>query len=66
MKASDLAKFALSLPDVEEAPHFDRRSFRVKKKIFLTMKGDDEAMVKVKEPEARQALFDDQPDVFFA
>ena len=23
-------------------------------------------MVKVKEPEARQALFDDQPDVFFA
>jgi len=28
---------ALSLPEAEELPHFERPSFRVKKKIFATM-----------------------------
>lgn len=28
---------ALSLPDVIELPHFDRASFRIKKKIFATL-----------------------------
>ncbi len=31
-----LRKLALSLPESEEAPHFERTSFRVKKKIFAT------------------------------
>ncbi len=30
-------KLALSFDDTEELPHFDRTSFRVKKKIFATM-----------------------------
>lgn len=28
---------ALSLPETQELPHFDRCSFRVKKKIFATL-----------------------------
>ena len=28
---------ALSFPDTEEQPHFEKRSFRVKKKIFATL-----------------------------
>lgn len=30
-------KLALSLPNVSEAPHFERTSFRVGKKIFTTL-----------------------------
>ncbi len=31
-----LRKLALNLPEVTEEPHFEKISFRVKKKIFLT------------------------------
>jgi predicted DNA-binding protein (MmcQ/YjbR family) len=31
-----LRKLALSLPETEEAPHFEKISFRVQKKIFAT------------------------------
>jgi predicted DNA-binding protein (MmcQ/YjbR family) len=31
-----LRKLALSLPETTEAPHFEKTSFRVKKKIFAT------------------------------
>jgi predicted DNA-binding protein (MmcQ/YjbR family) len=30
-------KFALSFPEAEEMPHFEKASFRVKKKIFATL-----------------------------
>lgn len=30
-------RMALSFPEAEEQPHFDRPSFRVKKKIFATL-----------------------------
>ena len=30
-------KLALSLPDTQEAPHFEKTSFRAKKKIFVTL-----------------------------
>jgi len=30
-------KLALALPQTTEAPHFDKRSFRVNKKIFATL-----------------------------
>ncbi|MBK8848512.1 MAG: MmcQ/YjbR family DNA-binding protein [Bacteroidetes bacterium] len=32
----NLRKLALSFPEVTEEPHFDKTSFRVKKKIFAT------------------------------
>ena len=40
MKQIDfLRTFSLSLPEVREEPHFDKTSFRVKKKIFVTYDG---------------------------
>ena len=30
-------KLALSFPETDEHPHFERRAFRVKKKIFATL-----------------------------
>lgn len=37
MKQIDfLRTFSLSLPEVREEPHFEKTSFRVKKKIFVT------------------------------
>ena len=35
--ANEARKIALSFDNTEELPHFDRTSFRVKKKIFATM-----------------------------
>ena len=34
-------KMALSFPETDEHPHFDRRAFRVKKKIFATLSEKD-------------------------
>lgn len=34
---ADVRKLALSFENAEELPHFERTSFRVKKKIFATM-----------------------------
>lgn len=31
-------KFALSLPEATEEPHFEKTSFRVKKKIFVSIR----------------------------
>ena len=35
--ASEVRKFALSFPETDEHPHFDRSAYRVKKKIFSTL-----------------------------
>jgi len=41
-------KLALALPDVEEAPHFDKRSFRWRNKIFATLwMPENRAMLKL-------------------
>ena len=37
MKIEAVRKFALGLPDATEAPHFDKNSFRVHGKIFVTV-----------------------------
>ena len=37
MKIADVRRFALSLPEATEEPHFDYSSFRVKGKIFATV-----------------------------
>ena len=34
-------KLALSLPEVTEEPHFEKISFRIKKKIFATYDAKD-------------------------
>jgi len=41
MTLAQLRRFALSLPDTTEEPHFDRTSFRVRGKIFITAKPEE-------------------------
>ena len=36
MKLADVRRFAMSLPEATEEPHFDYTSFRVRGKIFAT------------------------------
>lgn len=48
MTADDIRALALSLPEAQELPHFDRASFRVRGKIFCTLTPDGErVMVKL-------------------
>jgi hypothetical protein len=58
---------ALALPEAHEAPHFDRISFRVGKKIFVTMTADgSEAMVRVAPRQRLYALLKAHPRAFFS
>jgi hypothetical protein len=41
MTLAQIRRFALSLPGVTEKPHFDRTSFRVNGKIFVTARPSD-------------------------
>jgi len=42
MKIADLRKFALSLPEVRQEPHFQYTSFRIEGKIFATVSEDEQ------------------------
>jgi hypothetical protein len=67
MTPAAFRRFALSLPEAHEEPHFERASFRVGKKIFATMTADGaEAMVRVAAAELRDALLADHGDVLFS
>ena len=37
-------ELALSFPETDEHPHFDRKAFRVKKKIFATLSEKDKTL----------------------
>lgn len=37
-------RFALSFPETDEHPHFERKAFRVKKKIFATLLEKDKTL----------------------
>ncbi|MEO5564104.1 MAG: MmcQ/YjbR family DNA-binding protein [Chitinophagaceae bacterium] len=49
-------KFALSFPETDEHPHFDKKAFRVKKKIFITIT-EKEKRVMVKLSLTDQSVF---------
>jgi len=67
MTAAAFRKLALSLEGAVEAPHFDRSSFRIKKKIFATLTADgQEAMVRVFPTARAHALIREQPEAFFS
>jgi hypothetical protein len=42
MKITQVRRFAMSLPEVTEEPHFDYASFRVRGKIFATVPPEGE------------------------
>jgi hypothetical protein len=53
-------RFALSLPEATEAPHFDMSSFRVRGKIFATVPPDGEHLhVFVDEHETKAVVAED-------
>ncbi len=51
-----LSRYALSLPEATEEPHFEKRSYRVKKKIFATV-DEKEACFVVKLTAMQQSVF---------
>jgi hypothetical protein len=55
MTLAQVRKHALSLPGVKEEPHFDRTSFRVKGKIFVTAR-PSESHIHVFVPEQHREL----------
>jgi hypothetical protein len=62
MTLAQIRKHALSLPGATEEPHFERTSFRVKGKIFVTAK-PSEAHIHVFVPEpARESALAMHPD----
>jgi hypothetical protein len=42
MKIAQVRRYALSLPDATEEPHFEYSSFRIRGKIFVTVPPDEE------------------------
>ncbi|MEO5979420.1 MAG: MmcQ/YjbR family DNA-binding protein [Chryseolinea sp.] len=56
IKIDEAIKFALSLPEAVELPHFEKTSFRVKKKIFATLDKTTSIIV-VKLSEVDQSVF---------
>ncbi|MDF3027650.1 MAG: hypothetical protein K0S23_1957 [Fluviicola sp.] len=53
---STLHDYVMSLPEITEEPHFEKRSYRVKKKIVATV-STDEGFFVVKLTPVQQSLF---------
>ena len=67
MTPAAFKKLALSFPGAVVAPHFDRLSFRVGKRIFATMTQDGvQGMVPVKPNERAVGLIAEHPGMFFS
>ena len=47
MTPAKLRKYLISLPGVEEVPHFDRQAFRTTRKIFATLGADRRVNLKI-------------------
>ena len=62
MTLDQIRRFALSLPEVVEAPHFDRTSFRVCGKIFATAAPEGEYLHVFVSDADRESALSAQPD----
>jgi hypothetical protein len=60
VRFEEVKRFALSLPETTEEPHFDMSSFRVRGKIFVTVPPEkDRAHIFVDEHETKAAVAGD-------
>jgi hypothetical protein len=60
MRVAEARKFALSLPETTEEPHFEATSFRVRGKIFATVPpGGKQLRIFVEQAEAEALLAED-------
>ena len=66
MKLQQARKFALSLPESTEAPHFAYTSFRVRGKIFATVPPDGVVMHIFVDDDQRAPLIASHPEIFSA
>lgn len=64
MKLEVARKFALSLPEATEEPHFEMSSFRVRGKIFTTVPPDGEHLHVFVDEHATRALVAENPSTF--
>lgn len=55
---ADVRRLALALPEAEERPHFDRTSFRVRGRIFATVRGDEPRINLALPPELAAAVLE--------
>ncbi|HTA66112.1 MAG TPA: hypothetical protein VK753_11455 [Xanthomonadaceae bacterium] len=62
MKIAQVRRFALSLPDVVEAPHFESASFRVHGKIIATAPPGDALLHVFVDEETRETALALEPD----
>jgi hypothetical protein len=62
---STVRKLALSFPEAEEKPHFEKASFRIGKKIFATLSTQAKTCVVKLTPVDQSVFFDFDADVFY-
>ena len=62
MKVEAVRKFALSLPDATEEPHFHFTSFRINGKIFATMPPSNDLLHVFVPEEEREVATNTHPD----
>ena len=65
MNADDLRRLALALPEAEESSHFDHPDFRVRGKIFASLKTPRIGVVKLT-GEQQEVMVRAEPDIFSA
>jgi hypothetical protein len=63
MTKDDLRRLARALPGAEEKSQFDNADFRVKNKIFASLKDDATSVIKLL-PEQQAMMVDAEPRVF--
>jgi hypothetical protein len=63
MKIAQVREFALSLPEVTEEPHFDYSSFRVRKKIFVTVPLEEDRIHVFVTGETLESALEAEPEI---
>jgi hypothetical protein len=63
MYHNDFRRLALSLPHAEEKSHFEHPDFRIRNKIFASLKDDLHGVIKLT-PDEQQVLVDAEPSIF--
>ena len=64
MRINEVRRFALSLPETTEEPHFHFSSFRVKGKIFATVPPDEKHLHVFVDDEKRDLMVATEPQAY--
>jgi len=65
MQSDDFRRLALALPESQEKSHFGKADFRVKNKIFATLKDEKSGVIKLR-PEQQEIMTAAEPKIFTA